>query len=72
MEIETEYQFKLEVEALELSSDLSPENPTGTQTSKTTEMEISQDVQGTGAHSWANVFYQSPDAMGLGGEGSHK
>lgn len=42
MEIETEYQFKLEVEVLELSSDLSPESPAGTQTNKTTEMKDTQ------------------------------
>lgn len=60
------------MEALELCSDLSPESPTGSQTNKITEMEIKQNVQGTGAGKWPNVFYQSFDAMGLGGGGSHK
>lgn len=52
MEREMEYHFKLEVEALDPSSDLSPKSPAGTQTDKTTEMEISQDVQRTGTDKW--------------------
>ncbi|KAF6114581.1 hypothetical protein HJG60_010546 [Phyllostomus discolor] len=48
MEMETEYHFKLEVKALELSSDLIPESPAGTQVDKTIEMDISQGVQGPG------------------------
>lgn len=72
METETEYHFKLEVEALELSSDLIPESPAGTQVDKTIEMDVSQGVQGTGTGKWSNVLYQSLDAMELGGEGSHK
>lgn len=58
--------------ASELSNDLSFESPTGSQTDKITEMKIKQNVQGTGAGKWPNVFYRSFDAMGLGGGGSHK
>ncbi|XP_023400744.1 myb/SANT-like DNA-binding domain-containing protein 7 [Loxodonta africana] len=47
MDMETEHQFKLEVEVLELPSDLSPESLTGTQAERTTE--ISPATQGTGA-----------------------
>lgn len=72
MESEMEHHFKLEVEALDLSSYLSPKSPAGTQTGETTEMEISQDVQRTGTDKWPNVFYQNLGAMGLDGEGSHK
>lgn len=46
--MKTEYQFNLEVEVLELSSDLSPESSAGVQTSKTTEMKDPRDVQRTG------------------------
>lgn len=72
MERETEYRFKLEEEALELPSDLSPESPAGTQVAKTTEMDISQDVEGTGTGKWPITFYQSLRAVELGGDGSHK
>lgn len=72
MEREMEYHFKLEVEALDLSSDLSPKSPVGTQTDKTTEMEFTQDIQRTGTDKWPNMFYQNLGALGLDGEGSHK